>query len=146
MKKLENLKNAFLIGVCILAAILSAFYPFEDKVVQTAGSLQTLDGKTSEQRLAFFASNDVSVESEPSEISDVLIPSEFTATYQRYEALQKAQGLSLEEYKGEKVKRYSYHLKDNKNALAELLVFEGKIVAAAIVDLSENGAFSKIIA
>ncbi|MBQ8868927.1 MAG: DUF4830 domain-containing protein [Oscillospiraceae bacterium] len=145
MKKLENIKNAFLIGVCIVAALLSAFYPFEEKAAQTMGQTSNLYGETNEQRLGFLSSNGISVESEPSEITEVLIPLEFTAVYQKYEALQKVQGFSLEEYKGQKLRRYSYRLADKKDTLAELLVSNGKIVAAALVDLSENGCFEKII-
>lgn len=145
MKKLENIKNAFLIGVCIVAALLSAFYPFEEKAMQTMGKTSSFYGGTNEQRLAFFSANGLSVESEPSEITEVLIPLEFTAVYQKYEALQKSQGLSLEEYKGKRVRRYSYRLADKKDVLAELLVSDGKIAAAALVNLSENGSFEKII-
>lgn len=145
MKKLENIKNAFLIGVCIVAALLSAFYPFEEKAVQTMGQSSDFYGETNEQRLTFFSANGINVASEPSEITEVLIPLEFTAVYQKYEALQKAQGLSLEGYKGKRVRRYSYPLSDKKDTLAELLVSDGKIIAAALVDLSENGSFEKII-
>ena len=145
MKKLENIKNAFLIGVCIVAALLSAFYPFEETAVQTMGQASDFYGETNEQRLAFFSANGLSVESEPSGITEVLVPTEFTAVYQKYQALQKAQGLSIEEYKGQRVRRYSYHLADKKDTLADLLIYDGKIVAASLVDLSENGSFEKII-
>jgi hypothetical protein len=56
----------------------------------------------------------------------------------------KKQGLSLENYKGETVRKYSYEVK-GENALAELLVFNGKIVACAVLSLSEDGGFSQII-
>lgn len=145
MKRLENIKNAFLIGVCIVAALLSAFYPFEEKAVQTMGQSSPLYAETNDQRLEFFSANGLSVENEPNEITEVLVPIEFTAVYQKYEALQKAQGFSLEEYKGQRVRRYSYRLTDRKDTLAELLVSDGKIVAAALVNLSEDGGFDKII-
>lgn len=145
MKKLEKIKNAFIIGVCIVAALLSAFFPFEDKAVQTSGGASEFYAKTNEQRLEFLRSFGINTEAEPEEINEVLIPTDFTATYQKYEALQKSQGLSLEGYKGERVKRYSYRLKDKKDAIAELLVSDGKIVGAAVVNLSQNGAFDKII-
>ena len=145
MKKLENIKNAFLIGVCIVAALLSAFYPFEEKAVQTAGAVSDFYGETNEQRLEFLRSNGINAESEPCEITEVLIPLEFTAIYAKYEALQKSQGFSLEEYKGRRVRRYSYLIKDKKSELAELLIADGKIVGAALLDLKEKGNFSKII-
>ncbi len=145
MKKLENIKNVFLIGVCIVAALLSAFYPFEEKSAQTMVQTSDFYGETNEQRLTFLRSCGVNAENEPSEITEVLVPLEFTAVYQKYEALQKAQGLSLEEYKGQKVRRYSYRLADKKDFLAELLVSDGQIVAAALVNLSKDGGFDKII-
>ena len=145
MKKLENIKNAFLIGVCILAALLSAFYPFDEKTAQTMTSVSDLYGQTNEQRLAFFVSNGVEVEGEPCEITEVIIPLEFNAIYAKYEALQKSQGLSLEQYKGRRVYRYTYLVKNKKDSVAELLIADEKIVAAALVSLSQNGNFSKII-
>ncbi len=145
MKKLENIKNAFLIGICILAALLSAFYPFEEKSAQTIAAASDFYGQTNEQRLSFFYSNGINTESEPCEITEILIPLEFTALYAKYEALQKSQGFSLEEYKGRRARRYTYLVKDKKDTVAELLVSDGKIVAAALLKLSENGSFSKII-
>ncbi len=145
MKKLENIKNAFLIGVCILAALLSAFYPFDEKTAETIASASDFYGQTNEQRLSFFRSNGINTESEPCEITEVLIPLEFTATYAKYEALQKSQGFSLEEHKGKRASRYSYNVKDKTDTVAELLVIDKKIIAAALVSLTENGSFSKII-
>lgn len=145
MKKLEKIKNAFLIGVCIAAALLSAIYPFEEKSAQTVAPAPDFYGETNEQRLAFLRSNGVNIEDEPSEIVEVIIPLEFTALYAKYEALQKSQGLSLEEYKGRRARRYTYLVKNKKDCVAELLVVDKKIVAAALVPLSQNGNFDKII-
>jgi hypothetical protein len=141
-KKYTN--DALLIAVCILAIIVTKAMPRKAETTETVANLPSLAAATNSQRLEFLRGYKVDCESEPCEIRDVVIPLEFNATFLKYEAVLKKQGLSLENYKGETVRKYSYELK-GESALAELLVHNDKIVACAVLSLSEGGGFSRII-
>lgn len=149
IKKQRKHKNAVLIAVCMVAAFASALLPFNGKSVETSANISNLSAATNGQRISFLSSYGWECEEEPCEVVDVLIPTEFSGIYQKYEALQKNQGFSLEELRGTRVKRYSYKVLNPPagcdSALAELLVKDGKVVAGAICRTDKDGEFEKII-
>lgn len=53
-----------------------------------------------QQRRDFMAAYGWEVEEEPLEIQEVLIPSEFDETYEKYNYIQKQQGFDLSRYRG----------------------------------------------
>ena len=61
-----------------------------------------------QQRRDFMAAYGWEVEEEPLEIQEVLIPSEFDETYEKYNYIQKQQGFDLEACCGKQVTRYTY--------------------------------------
>lgn len=141
-------KSAVLIAVCIVAAFAAAFSNKLGKSI-AAQSPQNLAGENNAQRLDFLRSYGVETEEEPVSVSDVIIPVSFDGMYQNFETVQNAQGLSLSEYKGEKVRRYSYLVINPPNGFgttyAELFVHNGKIIACALCDMQNKCGFSKII-
>ena len=140
----KHLNNVVLIAVCLTAMLVTRLIPRNEQTAPTIAGAHSLSAGTNEQRLAFLTYYGIDCENEPFEIREVVVPLEFTAAFQKYEALQKRQGLSLEDYKGESVRKYCYKIKD-KNAVAELLVQDGNIVACAVLALDGKGGFSQII-
>lgn len=95
---------------------------------------------TPEARLEFLSSLGYQAEPEPVRTQEVLIPKEFTEVYDRYNTLQKNQGLDLEKYKNKKVMQYVYALPAPENGDSPgqitLLTYKNKLIAA---DISKSG-------
>lgn len=137
-------KYRILVATCIIAALCSRFLPLEDSIKPVSANPASFSAQTNEERVSFLKTHSVECDSEAVEIVDVLIPSFFEGVFEEYENLQIKQGLSLENYKGMVLKKYTYKLK-KQMAIAELVVFDEKIVACAICNLSANADFEPVI-
>ncbi len=80
----------------------------------------------------------------PAEVVDVTIPMQFNAVYERYNNLLKEGEYDLTPYKGKKCKRYTY-LIPSKNARANILVYNGKIIGGDISSITIDGIMLPII-
>lgn len=98
---------------------------------------------TGEQRLAFITQFGWEVEDEPVEIEEVLIPREFDTVYEDYNALQKAQGLDLTRYRGQKVRRFCYRILNYPDCTDEvrlnMLVAENKVIGGDVCSTALDG-------
>ena len=141
-------KPAEIIAVCIIAAFAVAFSSKLSKPAAVKVSASP-SCENNEQRISFLSSYGIRTENEPFSVCDVIIPSSFDGMYQSFENVQNAQGLSLSEYKGQKVRRYSYKVTNPPNGFgetsAELLVQDTKLVGCALCDMQNKNGFSKII-
>ena len=78
-------------------------------------------------------------------VEEVRIPSKFDEEYTKFNALQKEQGFDLRKYRACTVTRYTYAIQNAENpdpvvpVIAELLVYEGKIIGASISSAEANG-------
>ena len=64
--------------------------------------------------------------------------------YNKYNEIQKKQGLDLAEYKGKTAVMYTYHITnygDNDNVIANLIVFDGQLIGADLCDTSADNGF-----
>ena len=91
---------------------------------------------TNEERLAFLSSFGWTLEEEPADVREVVIPAEFSDVYSAYNEMQRAQGFDLKPYAGEKCTQYRYIITDypdcTETVIATLLVFEGRIIGGDI--------------
>lgn len=98
---------------------------------------------TNEQRIAFLKAYGWVVEEEACEVAEVAIPMEFDAVYAGYERIQQEQGLSLEDYQGKRVRRYSYAVlnypQHPEHVRANLLVYQQEIIGGDICSLELDG-------
>ena len=145
----QKRKNISVIAVCLLAILSVTISKYDKKSrAQITMAPKILSGATNEQRIAFLKENGIKTENEPFYVCDIIIPSSFDGIYESFENVQNAQGLSLSEYKGKKVKRFSYNVRSSPQniqaATAEILVSDGKIIACALCGL-RSGGFFKII-
>lgn len=146
----QKQKTISVIAICLLAVFSVTVSRWYKKTqIQPVVAPQKLLGETNEQRIAFLKENGIKTESEPFYIADIIIPASFDGVYEKFETVQNAQGFSLLEYKGKKVRRFSYNvIKSPKNmgrASAEILVSDGKIIACALCSFTNDGGFFKII-
>lgn len=100
-------------------------------------------GMTNEERVAFLTSFNWTVEEEPVDFREVVIPAEFNDVYKAYNAMQNAQGFDLKPYAGEKCTQYRYIVTNypdcDDTVFATLLVFEDCIIGGDIASEAENG-------
>lgn len=84
------------------------------------------------------------VSEKPYEVVEVTIPENFNAVYEKYNAMQKEGGYDLSTYKGKKCKRYTY-LIPSRNARANILVYNGKIIGGDISGITLDGIMKPLI-
>ena len=91
---------------------------------------------TNEERLAYLQSQGLSVEPEPVKQMQIRVPEQMNEVLERYNSVQKRQGLDLTGYLGQTADRYVYELTDYPDAegkvYATLIVSDGTLIAADI--------------
>lgn len=78
---------------------------------------------------------------------NIKIPSEFNAVYNRYNALQKQQGLNLEYSKGCKAVRYTYDVLNyptGAEVKANVIVSGGRVIAGDLCTPQLNGVMTTL--
>ena len=96
-----------------------------------------------QQRRDFMAAYGWEVEEEPLEIQEVLIPSEFDETYEKYNYIQKQQGFDLSRYRGKVCRKYVYALPGYpggvEDARITLLIYKCRVIGGDISSPSADG-------
>ena len=138
--------------VIILAAILivlagALFFLLrggsdEAKAVGQTGEY-SLTAADASQRVAFLQQFGWEVKETPMEQVDVLLPSSFNDTYEKYNQIQKEQGLDLLKYAGTTCQRYTYEVTNypgkDSGVVANLLVLDGRVIGGDICSVELNG-------
>ena len=128
-------------ALCCVFAVLAFTLPLGGRAV--AASAEVKHVKTNDDRLAYLNGLGWQVSPQPIATEELLIPEQFDDSYQDYLQLQSDQGFDLNQYRGRRVKRYTYQL-TNYPAQAEpvqiaLLVYKNKVVGGQIQ--SSSGSF-----
>ena len=103
-----------------------------------------IDSSTNLMIIEYLNSLGWQVEENPIEISHLTIPTDFDAVYQTYNAMQKASGFNLEDFKGKSVTRYSYRVLNHQSSettqvAASIFVYGNTIIAGDISSVEDNG-------
>ncbi len=115
--------------------------------IDTRAEKLSLKGETAKQRSTFLKAVGIAVESEPLEVLQVRLPSDFDERYTQYNDLQKKSGMDLAKYKGKSVKRYRYLKKaadGEGETYVHLLVYKGNIVGGDITPAAQDTASSPL--
>ena len=98
---------------------------------------------TNEERVAFLSTFGWTVEEEPADFREVVIPAEFNDVYTAYNAMQNAQGFDMKPYAGEKCMQYRYIVTNYPDCpdtvFATLLVFEDCIIGGDVSTEAADG-------
>ena len=102
---------------------------------------------TSEEEILEFISNyGWEVDSQPVEVRDVVIPEAFDEVYSNYNEIQLAQGFNLEKYAGQRVKRWTYIVRNYPDTLPEddyirinILVSDGVVIGGDVCSVKLDG-------
>ena len=142
------------IGAMCLAVIGLVVYGVGNRISQPRGTqVETATkpntrvakggAKTEADRAAFISQFGWEVDAEPVEILEVAIPEDFDDVFLSYNELQKQQGYDLEKHKGERAKRYSYHITNYPDAKQEvrisIMVLDGRVIGGDVSSTALNG-------
>ncbi len=100
------------------------------------------------ERTAFLSQFGWKISEDPVEVSEVIIPENFDDGYAEYAAMNKAQGLDLEPFKGVRAKRWTYTvlnypgLENSKSVQANLLIYDGRVIGGDVCSLEQGGFIS----
>lgn len=134
--------------VAALAAVIIAIFAVmskSEKPAATDDSAINYKASTAEERAAFLSQFGWKISDDPVEISEVIIPEVFDDGYTEYAAMNKAQGLDLEPFKGMRAKRWTYTvlnypgLEGTQSVQANLLIFDGRVIGGDICSLESGG-------
>jgi len=125
---------------CVLAAF-TLISGLGGRAVAVSAEVKNI--KSNDDRLAYLSGLGWQVSTQPIATEELLIPEEFDDSYAGYLKLQADQGFDLTQYKGKRVKRYTYQL-TNYPTQAEpvqiaLLIYKNKVVGGQIQ--SSSGSF-----
>lgn len=138
--KAGKAKIWFVLAGLITLVLLGGLLPGREKAASAAITVQ---GGTNEERIGFLRQFGWEPQEEPAEICEILIPEDFTGVYEVYQQLQQSQGFDLRNWRGKRVRRWSYLLKNPpENAgetVADLLIADGRIIGGDICSREMNG-------
>lgn len=143
VKKRQVKLAVLIIFVAVLAIVLIILSKNSIEANKTAAL--NINASTSEERIAYLSQFGWSVKEDPSEVCEVIIPSEFDDTYSNYNAIQKEQGFDLTLYASKRVKRWTYEVTnysgyENTSFIhANILVYDGKVIGGDICSTELNG-------
>lgn len=141
----RQVKLAILVG-CI-AVIAAAFFFVSQKGDVEAAKTPTvnINASTAEERIAYLSQFGWSVEADPLEVMEVIIPETFDDTYTNYNALQQSQGFDLTLYAGKRVKKWSYRVTNYPGyesmdcIQATMLIYDGKVIGGDVCSTQLDG-------
>ncbi len=141
-------KPRLIVALCVVICVLIAgtlALNSRKKPVANDGSISYI-AKNASDCISFLSQFGWSVNEEPVEVREVIIPSEFNDTYTAYNVIQKNQGLDLEPYKGFRAKKWIFEVKNYPDYPADcgyiratLLVYDGAVIGGDISSIEQNG-------
>lgn len=134
--------------VIALVAIIVAIAVVIGKTDTPAAKDSQINHKAenAEQRAAFLSQFGWKFTPDPVEVTEVIVPSDFSKGYTEYAEMNKAAGFDLEPYKGLRAKRWTYDILnypgyENKTGYiqANLLIYDGRVIGGDICSLEQGG-------
>ncbi len=141
----RQIKMVILVA-CIAAVAIAFLIVSKTSGVQTARTpTVNINAATAEERIAYLSQFGWSVEEDPLEVTEVIIPETFDDTYANYNELQKSQGFDLSIYAAKRVKKWTYRVTnypgyENMECIqATLLVYDGKVIGGDVCSTELDG-------
>lgn len=127
--------------LCCVFAVLAFALTAAGRAVAVSAEVKNV--KTNDDRLAYLSGLGWQVSPQPIATEELLIPEEFDESYTGYLQLQADQGFDLTQYKGRRVKRYTYQLTNypsqDEPVQISLLIYKNRVVGGQIQ--SSSGSF-----
>lgn len=135
----------FGIILCLAAMAIVLAVLTKDSLSVANTSQLNLKAGTQEERIAYFSQFGWSVDEEPIEVKEIIIPAEFDEVYENYNNIQKEQGFDLSQYCSQRVKKWTYKVNNYPNyensdcIRATLLVKDGNVIGGDICSVELDG-------
>ncbi|MBR2414594.1 MAG: DUF4830 domain-containing protein [Clostridia bacterium] len=144
---LKSARYRFFMVLCgVLLILLTVFAVKEFARNLPANGNVFPRGATQEERLQYLAQFGWTVQEEPVSVQEIFIPAQFGDVYNKYNAIQLAQGFDLLPYAGRSVKKWVYavtnypgYAQSEAYVQATLLVCQGIIIGGDICSVELNG-------
>ncbi len=141
-----NKKRIVLMAVLIVSIALGLFLTRNSNVPVTEDSGISLKASNAEERIAFLSQFGWEIDEEPVQVEEIVIPSQFDETYEKYNGIQLAQNMDLSLYAGKTAKKWTYTVKnypgyqeDNSCIRANIIVYDGAVIGGDISSLEQGG-------
>lgn len=147
--KANKLRKTVFIALIVVFVIAAACYLFaqgseDNEEASKNGINYTV--KDAASKIAFISQFGWQVNEDPIEVTEVIIPEEFNESYEKYNDIQKEQGLDLSEYKGQRVKRWTYEITNYPDSDADegvirinLLIYKDKVIGGDVCSTELDG-------
>lgn len=126
----KQLMAAGTAALCCVFAVLAFALTLGGRAVTVSAEVKNV--KDNDDRLSYLNGLGWQVSEQPIATEELLIPEEFDESYQGYLQLQADQGFDLTQYKGKRVKRYTYQLTNyptqNEPVQIALLIYKNRVV------------------
>ncbi len=141
-------KSKIAVLIIAIIAIIVAVVTVIGKSDSPAAANPTvnLKAENAEQRAAFLSQFGWKFSQDPVEVTEIIIPSDFSLGYSEYAEMNKAAGFDLEPYKGMRAKRWTYDILNYPSyedktgyVQANILVCNGIVIGGDICSLEQNG-------
>lgn len=141
LPKKRLLAGAFTALGCCALAVLALAFTLGNRAVTASAEVKNV--KDNEGRVAYLSGLGWQVSDMPIATEELLIPEQFDDSYQGYLQLQRDQGFDLTQYRGKRVKRYTYQLTNYPDQAEPvqiaLLLYKNRVVGGHIQ--SSSGSF-----
>lgn len=152
----NKIRRVALIGAAVVVLSLSLVLIlkcFRDSQCLDAATEQNLTVADESDILSFISSYGWQVDEEPVEVREVIIPEVFDEVYSNYNEIQLKQGFDLEKYSGQRVKKWTYIIRNYPESSpnddfirVNILVCDGDIIGGDVCSVKLDGfmhGFSK---
>lgn len=137
--------TALAVGVLSLCLVLLIAFIGQYQSMQTSAGISLL-ATNEQERLAFISHYGWEVDKDAVEIQEIVIPEVFDDVYENYNEIQLEQGFNLTKYAGQRVKRWTYIVRNYPDTSPEedyirlnLLVSDGVIIGGDVCSVKLDG-------
>ena len=148
-------KSAFiaLIVVVLSICLVGVLHFLNNTQPSQNDEKMSLSASSESEMLTFISNYGWQVDEEPVEVRDVIIPETFDEVYSNYNNIQLEQGFDLEKYAGQRVKRWTYVIRNYPETSPNddfirinILVSDGVVIGGDVCSVKLDGfmhGFSK---
>lgn len=133
-------------ALLLVGVVIVLFVNKSTVSVESDNAAVSYKASTSAERLAFISQFGWSVDEEPAEVREIVIPTEFDDVYNNYNEIQLSQQLDLSDYCGKRVKRWSYIVRNYPGYSEQedcvrinLLVYNGCVIGGDVCSTELDG-------
>ena len=126
----------------ILASLIIAIILMGQLFTVKAGGI---DGSTNRLRCEYLQGLGYAVEETALSSKEIVIPTEFSDVYSKYNALQKTAGFDLSLYKGKAAVVYTYRSAEDEDTVINLIITDKFIIGGDISSVRIDGEMNALL-